>query len=130
MNTRYLVLAGLFLLALAGGLVWTADHYHRLYQSQKNRADAAEQRASSSEAITANVLRMTSIFNAISEANQHAKEQIALDASRTASDIKVAVAHDDCAARLVPAGATDRLREYADSLRASSGGSVTGQPDR
>ncbi|MCV5696152.1 DUF2570 domain-containing protein, partial [Escherichia coli] len=57
-------------------------------------------------------------------------QQIALESQRTQEDIKVAVADDDCASRPVPAAAADRLRKYADSLRASSGGTITGESDR
>ncbi|HCO6982624.1 TPA: DUF2570 domain-containing protein, partial [Escherichia coli] len=89
----------------------------------------AEQRADSTEAITANVLRTMAITNIIQEANQHAKQQIALESQRTQEDIKVAVADDDCASRPVPAAAADRLRKYANSLRPGSGSSVTSQPD-
>lgn len=57
--------------------------------------------------------------------NQHAKQQIALESQRTQKDIKVAVADDGCAARLVPAAAAERLRKYADSLREHSGYNIT-----
>lgn len=96
---------------------------------EKNRADDAEQQANSAQAITSNVLTTMTIFNSIIEANQHAKEQIALDASGASADIRVAVANDDCANRSVPSGAVKRLQQYANSLRQGSGSSATGQPD-
>lgn len=98
--------------------------------SLQNNLNAANASANSSQTITDNVLRTVSIFNTISEANQHAKDQIALEAQRAAYDIKAAVANDDCTARPVPARAADRLRRYADSLRASSGGTTTAESDR
>lgn len=96
----------------------------------RNDLNAANTAANSSQVITDNVLRTVSIINTISEANQHAKDQIALESQRAAHDIKVAVANDDCAARPVPSRAAERLRRYADSLRASSGGTITGESDR
>ena len=36
---------------------------------------------------------------------------------------------DDCAVRPVPAAAADRLRKYANSLRAGSGGTAANKPD-
>lgn len=96
----------------------------------RNDLNAANTAANSSQLITDNVLRTVSIINTISEANQHAKDQIALESQRAANDIKVAVANDDCARRLVPAAAVNRLREYADSLRTSSGGTTTSESDR
>lgn len=96
---------------------------------EKKRADGAEEQVNSAQTITANVLTTMTIFNSIVEANQHAKEQIALDASGASADIRVAVANDDCTNRPVPAGAVKRLQQFANGLRQSAGGVVTGQPD-
>lgn len=96
----------------------------------QNNLNAANASASSNQSITDNVLRTVSIINTISEANQHAKDQITLELQRAAHDIKAAVANDDCAAHPVPARAAEWLRRYADSLRASSGGTTPGESDR
>lgn len=96
---------------------------------EKKRADDAEGQVNSAQTITANVLTTMTIFNSIAEANQHAKEQIALDASGASAGIRVAVANDDCTNRPVPAGAVKRLQQFANGLRQSAGGPVTGQPD-
>lgn len=121
------------IIAVVIGLIvclgWLAMHYHNAAAQQESRADNAEQQANAAQTITANVLTTMTIFNSIVEANQHAKEQIALDASGAASDIKVAVANDDCTNRPVPAGAVKRLQQYANGLRQSAGGPVTSQPD-
>ena len=125
MKISYLALILTFIACVAGGLVWSANHYYGKFLEEQKRADAAEQRADSTEGITENVLRTMAITNIIQEANQHAKQQIALESQRTQKDIKVAVADDDCAARLVPAAAAERLRKYADSLREHSGYNIT-----
>ena len=129
MKMSYWALILTFIACVAGGLVWSANHYHGKFLEEQKRADAAEQRADSTEAITANVLRTMAITNIIQEANQHAKQQIALESQRTQEDIKVAVADDDCAVRIVPSGAVKRLQQFANGLRQSAGGPVTGQPD-
>ncbi|EIW8784914.1 DUF2570 domain-containing protein [Klebsiella pneumoniae] len=110
-------------------LGWLAMHYHNAASKQETRAETAEQQINTAQAITSNVLTTMTIFNTIAEANQHAKEQIALDASGASADIRVAVANDDCTNRPVPAGAVKRLQQYANGLRQSAGGVVTGQPD-
>jgi len=104
-------------------------HYHNAAKQQETRAETAEQQVNAAQAITSNVLTTMSIFNSMAEANQHAKEQIALGASGASADIKVAIANDDCANRPVPAGAIKRLQQYANGLRQSAGGPVTSQPD-
>ena len=93
------------------------------------RADGFEQSANSAATVTSNVLLTLSIMNTVTEANQNAKQQNALESQRTKNDITVAVTGDDCANRNIPAAAVNRLREYADSLRSSPNGPVTGQPD-
>ncbi|WP_213708213.1 DUF2570 domain-containing protein [Klebsiella aerogenes] len=110
-------------------LGWLAMHYHNAASQQETRADAAEQQVTSAQTVTANVLTTMTIFNSIAEANQHAKEQIALDASGASADIRVAVANDDCTNRPVPAGAVKRLQQFANGLRQGAGGPVTSQPD-
>ncbi|HDR2161618.1 TPA: DUF2570 domain-containing protein [Enterobacter cancerogenus] len=130
MSLRYKLIITAFLLATLGALIWSANHYHDMSQAEKKRADAAEQNASAAEAITANVIQAVNVINAISEANQDAKNQIALESQGAQADIKVAVANDDCARQPVPVAAADRLRQYADSLRTASGGAASGKPDR
>lgn len=127
MKWYHRALMALFAVCLAGGLIYSANHYHSKYEAEKTRADDAIQRANSSEVITANVIQSVKIMNSISEANQNAKNQIALDAQRAKEDIKMAVTGDVCANQLVPAGAVKRMREYADSLRICSGSTNTGQ---
>lgn len=129
MKTRHLIAITVFILCLFGGACWSAWYYSDKASREKTRADSAEQQAESANVITANVIQAVNIINAISEANQNAKQQIALESQRTQADIKVAVANDDCARQPVPVAASDRLRKYADSLRAGSGGTAAGQPD-
>ncbi|HIH9744179.1 DUF2570 domain-containing protein [Klebsiella variicola] len=110
-------------------LGWLAMHYHNAASQQETRADAAEQQVTSAQTITSNVLTTMTIFNSIAEANQHAKEQIALGASGASADIRGAVANDDCTNRPVPSGAVKRLQQYANGLRQGAGGADTVQPD-
>lgn len=114
---------------LLGALAISANHYKVKAKNEAKRADDAEQQVNTAQAITSNVLTTMTIFNSIAEANQHAKEQIALDASGASADIRVAVANDDCTNRPVPAGAVKRLQQFANGLRQSAGGPVTSQPD-
>ena len=123
-SLKSLIVPGvILLLVLASWLSYAS------YKGEKKRADDAEQSAVSAVTITDNVLRTIKITNIVLETNQYAKQQIALESQRAHADIKVAVADDDCARRTVPAGAADRLRKYADSVRAGSGGTVASKPD-
>ena len=125
MKLSYKLAISAFIFTVIGSFIWSANHYYSKYQHEKERADEAVRNAESATAITNNVLQSIQIVNTALEASQHAKQQIALESQRTQKDIKVAVADDDCAARLVPAAAAERLRKYADSLREHSGYNIT-----
>ena len=129
MKLHYLIAIAIFILCLFGGACWSAWYYSDKANREKARADSAEQQAESSNIVTANVIQAVNIINAISEANQDAKNQIALESQRAQADIKVAVANDDCARQPVPAAAANRLRQFADNLREGSGGAASGKPD-
>lgn len=123
-SLKSLIVPGVILLLIL--VSWLS---YASYKGEKKRADDAEQSATSAVTITDNVLRTIKITNIVLETNQYAKQQIALESQRAQADIKVAVANDDCAHRPVPAAAADRLREYADSVRTDSGGTVASKPD-
>ncbi|EFG0616848.1 DUF2570 domain-containing protein [Escherichia coli] len=129
MKLSYKLIIAAFFVTAIGSFIWSVNYYYSKYQYEKKRADEAVQNAESATAITRNVLQSLQIINTVIEANQHAKQQIALESQRTEEDIKVAVADDDCASRHVPAAAADRLRKYANSLRTDSGGTVASKPD-
>ncbi|EFB5498166.1 DUF2570 domain-containing protein [Escherichia coli] len=129
MKLRYRLVIVAFVVTVIGSFIWSAGHYYSKYQHEKERADEAVRNAESATAITRNVLQSLQIINTVIEANQHAKEQIALDASGASADIRVAVANDDCTNRPVPAGAVKRLQQFANGLRQSAGSPVTGQPN-
>ncbi|MCH6684443.1 DUF2570 domain-containing protein [Escherichia coli] len=129
MKLSYKLVIVAFFVTVIGSFIWSANHYYSKYQHEKKRADDAVRNAESATSITNNVLQSLQIVNTILEANQHAKEQIALDASGASADIRVAVANDDCTNRPVPAGAVKRLQQFANGLRQSAGSPVTGQPN-
>ena len=125
MKLSYKLVIATFFFTAIGSFIWSANHYYSKYQHEKKRADEAVQNAESATAITRNVLQSLQIVNTVIEANQHAKQQIALESQRTQADIKVAIADDDCASRPVPVVAADRLRKFADGLRERSGYTTT-----
>ena len=126
---RIIAIIGALAILLLVVLSLLVSHYRGNAISEAARADSAEQQTESANAVTANVIQAVNIINTISEANQNAKQQNTLESQRAAADIKVAVSGDDCANQSVPAAAADRLRHYADSLRAGSTGTAASQPD-
>ncbi|WP_411899848.1 DUF2570 domain-containing protein, partial [Salmonella enterica] len=109
----------------AVGLLWTGNNVYGKLMEERERADAEEQLADSTKAITENVLRTMAITNLIQEANQHAKQQIALESQRTQEDNNVAGADDDCSPRPVPDGAPDRVLTDRERKRYGAKGALT-----
>ncbi|MFY9995050.1 MAG: DUF2570 domain-containing protein [Leclercia sp.] len=90
---------------------------------------ALQEANDSNRAVMDNVLKMVAITNIVLGANQHAKNQLALQSQGAQEYIKMAVANDDCAHQPVPPAAADRLRQFAESLRIGSGNAASGKPD-
>lgn len=91
--------------------------------------DTIQSENNSNRAVMDNVLKTVAITNIVIGVNQDAKNKIAMESNSAQVDIKVAVAGDDCVNRPVPAAGANRLRQYADSLRAGSGGTTASKPD-
>jgi len=113
--------AALLLLAGVLSIAWTINHYRNNAITFKDQRDKATVRANSSEAITNNVITAMNLIHDISQATQNAKNELAEKSETRIVYIKQSLEGDPCANQLVPSAATDSLREYADSLRPSSG---------
>ncbi|WP_051916924.1 MULTISPECIES: hypothetical protein [unclassified Serratia (in: enterobacteria)] len=99
-------------------LGWLAFHYHGKYT-------AVQDDISSQETITGNILTTINLMQDIAKATHDDKNAIALESQRAKADIKAAVTGDACADSPVPAGAVNRLRDYANSVRSGTSSSAT-----
>lgn len=127
--SRFTAIICAVVILLLVSMAWAVNHYRDNAIAYKDQRDKESFRADASEAVTGNVLQTIRLNNIVMEANQYAKNQIALDSQSAQKDIRVAVAGDSCADRPVPAAAVKRLHDYADSLREGSGSTASGKPD-
>lgn len=114
--------AALLLLVGVLSIAWTINHYRNNAITYKDQRDKATVKASSSEAITNNVITAMNLIHDISQATQNAKNELAENGETRIVYIKQALEGDSCAKRLVPSAAADSLREYANTLRSRSRG--------
>lgn len=105
-------------------LGWAVNHYRDNAITYKEQRDKATVRADTSEAITNNVITTMNLIRDISQATQNAKQELAQNGEKHIVYIKQALQGDPCANKLVPSAAADSLRQYADNLRSSPGGTV------
>ncbi|MGM8762019.1 DUF2570 domain-containing protein [Enterobacter asburiae] len=109
-------------ICLLVSMAWAINHYRDNAITYKDQRDKATVRAETSETITSNVITTMNLIRDISQATQNAKNELAQKGETRIVYIRQALESDPCANQLVPSEATDSLREYADSLRASSSG--------
>lgn len=109
-------------LALIGVLAFFVNHYRDSAITYKDQRNKATVRAETSEAITSNVITTMNLIRDISQATQNAKNDLAQKGETRIVYIRQALEGDPCANQHVPSSAADSLREYADSLRSSPGG--------
>lgn len=114
MKGSYQLLIALFVVSLAGGLIWSANHYHTKYQDEKQRADKAER-------------KLTLANQTISDMQMRQRDVAALDAKYT-GELADAKATIEQLQRDVAAG-TKRLRLSATCPGMSSTTSTTGMDD-
>ncbi|WP_312274555.1 DUF2570 domain-containing protein [Pseudescherichia sp.] len=126
--SRFVVLFSGAALALLAAALFAIVYYSGQYAREKNRADNAERLASSAAAVVTHLQRTVALINTVTEANQHAKNQITLDVQNAARDVHLAMANDECAQRAIPADADSRLRHYATRLGTRT--AAPGKPDR
>lgn len=103
-------------------LGWLASHYYDNATKFKEQRDKATVRAETAETVSNSVITAMNLINDISRATKNAKTELSQAGEQRVIYIRQALEGDQCAKQLVPAAAADSLREYADGLRASAGG--------
>lgn len=130
MKLSYKLAISAFFFTVIGSFIWSANHYYSKYQHEKKRADEAVQNAESATAITNNVLQSIQIVNTVlrltsmQNSRSHWSHREPVKISKWLLRMMIALPVLFLLVQL------SRLRRYADNLRASSGGTTTGEPDR
>ena len=114
MTLRNQILMALFVVSLAGGLIWSVNHYHTKYQDEVKRGDTAE-------AITLNFVTAMNLVNDISKAAREEKQNLAEKGATHVVYIRETLQGDPCANQLVHSAATGSLQQLKDSLRTGTG---------
>lgn len=109
-------------ICLIVSLGWLASHYHDNAITFKEQRDKATARAETAETVSNSVVTAMNLINDISRVTQNAKTELSQAGEQRVIYIRQALEGDQCAKQLVPAAATDSLREYADGLRAGARG--------
>lgn len=109
-------------------LMWAAFHYYGKSVSTADKLTAAVQQKNEAEFITQSQALAVTTFNTIAGATLNDQK-----ADKTASQsrqvvIQTVLQTQPCAVVLVPAAATDSLRDHYNAVRQSASNADTGQP--
>ncbi|KGQ02720.1 Lysozyme [Beauveria bassiana D1-5] len=129
MNWQFRALLALFVLSLAGGLIWSANHYHGMYLVEQKRADAAEKEVDGQRLVIATQTFNMNRFNQIAGYTNRNNSLIDAGAEKTVIEYREILRLDKTCDLPVPADIAGGLLDYTNRLRASAMHADSGQPE-
>ncbi|AOM39559.1 hypothetical protein [Xenorhabdus hominickii] len=123
-NSQYFTLSAL---VIVSGLFW---FYYSEYQEKDKAYTELDTKYKNQQAITDNAFQSIRIINDISRINSENRHRSAVDSEQTKTAIKDAVVNHDCANRLVPDGAVNRLQQHTNRIRSGATGTHSGTSAR
>ncbi|MER1496078.1 hypothetical protein KC928_13240 [Enterobacter cloacae] len=129
MKLQYRLLIALFIVSLAGGLIWSANYYHGQYLNAKSRADTAEQEVNGQREVIVTQAFNFSRFNQIAEYTSRHNSLIDGSTEETVIQYREILRREKTCDLPVPADVAGGLLEYAHRLRASAMHPDTGNAD-
>ncbi|WNJ81673.1 hypothetical protein RJE46_10745 [Cedecea neteri] len=129
MKTSFWLILAVFVACLAGGLIWSANHYHGMYLVEQKRADAAEKEVDGQRLVIATQAFNMNRFNQIADYTNRNNSLIDAGAEKTVIEYREILRRDKTCDLPVPADVAGGLLDYTNSLRASAMHADSGQPD-
>ncbi|NIG74685.1 hypothetical protein F3J34_13905 [Klebsiella sp. Ap-873] len=129
MTNGYRLLLFALVVSLAGGLIWSANHYHGMYLTEQRRAGAAEKEVDGQRQVIANQAFNINRFNQIADYTDRHNSLINAGSEKTVIEYREILRRDKTCDLPVPADIVGGLLDYTNSLRASAMHTDSGQPD-
>ncbi|MRT14863.1 hypothetical protein GJV07_21540 [Enterobacteriaceae bacterium RIT711] len=129
MKPSYQILIALFVVSLAGGLIWSANYYHTKYQNEKQRADKSEREIDDQRKVISTQAFNFNLFNQIAAHTYSLNSLIDAGADKTVIEYREILRREKTCNLPVPADVASGLLEYTNSLRASAMHTDSGNAD-
>ncbi|EEP9553025.1 TPA: hypothetical protein ACIVP0_002820 [Salmonella enterica subsp. diarizonae serovar 61:l,v:z35] len=120
MKISYLILIAIFIACIAGGLIWSADHYHGKFLKEQRRADSAEREVEMQGQVIAAQAFNFNRFNLVAENASRLNSLIDAGTEKTVIEYREILRREKTCDLPVPADIAGGLLEYAYRLRASA----------
>jgi hypothetical protein len=129
MKTGYQFIAAIFIITLAGGLFWSANHYHGKYLKELSRADHAELEVHGQRQVIATQAFNINRFNQIAEYSSRNNSLIDAGSEKTVIEYREILRRDKTCDLPVPADIAHGLLDYTNGLRAGAMHAAPGDAD-
>lgn len=110
---RYQVLAIVFAVSLAGGLIWSADHYNGKYQEARRQVEEQKNTLVQQSGLITTLQTQDVQNRALMAAQQQQEQQLRQQSDTYQRKYREAIKNDACAAKRMPDAVIELLRGTA-----------------
>ncbi|HEJ7065649.1 TPA: DUF2570 family protein [Serratia marcescens] len=120
---RYWVLVSIFVACLAGGLIWSANHYNSKYQDARQKVEEQKNTLAQQSGLISALQEQDRKNRALAAEQQQREQQLRQQDERYQRARREALKNDKCGNSPMPAAVIDLLQQNATG--AATGGAVT-----
>ncbi|MCU7064660.1 hypothetical protein K7R09_22935 [Serratia ureilytica] len=120
---RYWVLMSIFVACLAGGLIWSANHYNSKYQDARQKVEEQKNTLAQQSGLISALQEQDRKNRALAAEQQQREQQLRQQGERYQRARREALKNDKCGNSPMPAAVIDLLQQNATGT--ATGGAVT-----
>ncbi|CAI0825285.1 Protein of uncharacterised function (DUF2570) [Serratia proteamaculans] len=107
---RYWVLVSIFVACLAGGLIWSANHYNSKYQEARRQVEKQKNALAQQSGLIATMQEQDARNRKLMAEQQQREQQLRQRGEIYQRKYQDAIKNDECARRVAPGAVLDLLR--------------------
>lgn len=107
---RYQILVTVFVVSLAGGLIWSADHYHEKYQEARQQVAEQQKTLAQQAGLIATMQEQDARNRKMMAEQQRREQQLRQQGENYQRKYQDAIKNDECARSTAPGAVLGLLR--------------------
>ncbi|CAI1991850.1 phage lysis regulatory protein, LysB family [Serratia proteamaculans] len=108
---RYWVLVSIFVVCLAGGLIWSANHYNSKYQEARQKVEEQKNTLAQQSGLISTLQEQDRKNRALAAEQQQREQQLRQQGERYQRALREALKNDKCGNSPMPAAVIDLLQQ-------------------
>ncbi|WP_089187271.1 DUF2570 family protein [Serratia marcescens] len=121
---RYQILVAVFVISLAGGLIWSADHYHGKYQEARQQVEKQKKTLAQQSGLIATMQEQDAHNRTLMAEQQKNNQQLRQRWETYQRKLRDALKNDKCGNSPMPAAVIDLLQQNA-AIGTATGSAAT-----